>query len=259
MKYKALMLDLDGTTVPNRLDGMPSPRIIEAITKAQEQIAVCIATGRSLEQATPVLDALNITDPVILLNGALVIDGKSRKPLYERPLVKKDYEKAIQILNKRAYATRISIDESGKTHDYDQSYTPQNPLTIFVWDLSHEEAEELITALTKIPTLSAHKVIGWETGKVGVTINHIYGTKQHGILEAAKILGIHTRSIIGIGDGPNDFPLLMACGLKVAIGNAIPDLKAIADYVAPTVQEDGVADVIEKFILNSKSKITNHK
>ena len=55
--------------------------------------------------------------------------------------------------------------------------------------------------------------------------------------------------MIAIGDGPNDFPMLMAAGFKVAMGNASDDLKAIADYIAPTVEKDGVVDVIEKFIL----------
>lgn len=73
--------------------------------------------------------------------------------------------------------------------------------------------------------------------------------KQHGILEVAEMLGISTHEIIGVGDGYNDFPLLMACGLKVAMGNAVSDLKEIADYIAPTVEEDGVADVIEEFVL----------
>ena len=41
----------------------------------------------------------------------------------------------------------------------------------------------------------------------------------------------------------------MACGLKIAMGDSVEDLKVIADYVAPTVEEDGLADVIEKFIL----------
>ena len=41
----------------------------------------------------------------------------------------------------------------------------------------------------------------------------------------------------------------MACGLKIAMGNAVPELKAIADFIAPTVEEDGVATVIEKFVL----------
>ena len=55
--------------------------------------------------------------------------------------------------------------------------------------------------------------------------------------------------MIGVGDGYNDFPLLMACGLKVAMGNAVPELKAIADYIAPTVADDGIVDVIKTFVL----------
>lgn len=41
----------------------------------------------------------------------------------------------------------------------------------------------------------------------------------------------------------------MACGLKVAMGNAVKELKEIADFIAPTVEQDGLATVIEKFIL----------
>ena len=47
-------------------------------------------------------------------------------------------------------------------------------------------------------------------------------------------------------------PLLMACGLKVAMGNGVPELKEIADYVAPSVDEDGISDVIEKFVLRTE-------
>ena len=70
-----------------------------------------------------------------------------------------------------------------------------------------------------------------------------------GAASIAKKLGISRKEIIACGDGYNDYPLLMAAGLKVAMGNAISDLKEIADYIAPPVQKDGVADVIEKFIL----------
>lgn len=45
----------------------------------------------------------------------------------------------------------------------------------------------------------------------------------------------------------------MACGLKVAMGNATEDLKAIADYIAPSVDDDGVVDVIAKFILSESA------
>lgn len=46
----------------------------------------------------------------------------------------------------------------------------------------------------------------------------------------------------------------MACGLRVAMGNAVDDLKAIADYIAPSVDDDGLAEVIEKFILSNDNK-----
>jgi hydroxymethylpyrimidine pyrophosphatase-like HAD family hydrolase len=41
----------------------------------------------------------------------------------------------------------------------------------------------------------------------------------------------------------------MACGLKIAMSNAVPELKVIADYIAPSIDDDGVADIIEKFVL----------
>ena len=109
--------------------------------------------------------------------------------------------------------------------------------------------DDIIAKISHAPTISVHKIPSWQKGKVDIHVSHIAGTKQHGILQVAKILGINTHEIIGIGDGGNDLPLLMACGLKVAMGNAFEDLKEIADYIAPSVEKDGVAHVIEKFIL----------
>ena len=60
MKYKALFLDLDGTTIPNKFDGMASARVREAIHKAKSRVFVCIATSRPLRFARPVLDHLDI-------------------------------------------------------------------------------------------------------------------------------------------------------------------------------------------------------
>jgi len=66
---------------------------------------------------------------------------------------------------------------------------------------------------------------------------------------AQWMVKIKPQEIIGVGDGPNDYPLLMGSGFKVAMGNAVPELKEIADFIAPSVEEDGVATVIEKFVL----------
>ena len=53
--------------------------------------------------------------------------------------------------------------------------------------------------------------------------------------------------IIGIGDGPNDVEFLQECGLRIAMGNAHPDLKAIAHWIAPDVTEHGILAALERY------------
>ena len=55
MKFKAIIFDLDGTAIPNRNDGMPSERVINAVKKAQDIIKVSIATGRSVSHCRDIL------------------------------------------------------------------------------------------------------------------------------------------------------------------------------------------------------------
>jgi HAD superfamily hydrolase (TIGR01484 family) len=245
--YKALMLDLDGTTICNSSDALPSDRVIDAVKKAQQKLSVCIATGRPLWRAQPVLDALHISSPVILLDGSQILEGSTKKLLYECPLRKKDISEILTILE--PYHDRLAIDEKKRSVDYSSSYKPSNVFNFLVKGLSMHEANTIIRNLSHIETVTTHKALSWKEGKVILNISHILATKQHAIFEAAKLLEIETHEIIGVGDGYNDFPLLMACGLKIAMGNAVSELKDIADYIAPNVEEDGVAHVIEKFIL----------
>jgi len=74
--------------------------------------------------------------------------------------------------------------------------------------------------------------------------------KNAAVLKVAKMLGISTTEIIGIGDGYNDFPLLEACGYKVATENANENLKAIADLIIPSYQNNGVQNFIKNFLKN---------
>ena len=134
---------------------------------------------------------------------------------------------------------------------YEDEVDATKILSLYVEGVDKTIADSVISDLTFLPEISAHQMIISSTNPdhVGLEIANVRATKQFGIAEVAKMLHISTHEIIGIGDGYNDFPLLMACGFRVAMGNAVPDLKAIADYIAPSVDEDGVAYVIEKFIL----------
>jgi HAD superfamily hydrolase (TIGR01484 family) len=241
------MLDLDGTTVPNSPTAMPSKRVLEAIEKAKQKVYVCVVTGRLLSYAEPVLDVLKLSTPVVLLGGCQIWDAASRTFIQQNEIEEGDFEKVIKDLI--PYKKPIKIYESNTEITYDPSYVPNKPISIYITKLTDAIADEIVSKLSAIPTISSHKVISWTHGELCVTIAHAKATKQHAVFEVAKLLGIETHQMIAIGDGPNDFPMLMAAGLKVAMGNASADLKAIADYIAPTVDEDGVVDVIEKFVL----------
>lgn len=65
------------------------------------------------------------------------------------------------------------------------------------------------------------------------------------------MIDIKKDEIIGVGDGYNDLALFEAVGLKVAMGNGVEELKAKADYITKHVDKDGLADVIEKFVLSA--------
>ena len=246
-KYKALMLDLDGTTIPNRKNGGPTQRVITAIKKANKKLAVCVVTGRQYFQAQPLLEQLQLSDYVVFLNGAQIIDLQTKKSIYRQPLLEEDKQFIIQLLKEHNIPFLVyTQDKKFEGLEYDMK---GNVFKVTAIDITDEQAQTVHHALASRSEVIMHNILSWTPEKMNLDISHVSATKQHGIFEVAKQLHIEPHEIIGIGDGPNDFPMLMACGLKVAMGNAVDDLKEIADYVAPTVDEDGVAYVIEKFVL----------
>lgn len=81
-------------------------------------------------------------------------------------------------------------------------------------------------------------------------INAPGATKGEAILRLAGHLGLCREQTMGFGDGENDMTMIRTAGIGVAMGNAVEALKAEADYVTVTNDEDGVADAIEKLVLN---------
>lgn len=250
-QYKALMLDLDGTTIPNDLHGRPSEKVKHAIAKAREKIHIGIATSRPYFHLNGLQHELQLSGPSIIQSGARIIDFTTGKIYSEHQISKEDILAIYQIANKLNLPLLVDGENEAEPATEDNIAFPR--LGAVVFGIKDEKkADAFCESLADIPTIVAHKITSWTKGTYDVSISHSEATKQHGVYEVAKILGVETHEIIGVGDGYNDFPLLMACGFKVAMGNAVEDLKAIADYVAPTVEEDGVVNVIEKFILHTR-------
>lgn len=228
---------------------MPSKKVTKALTKASKYINVCLATSRPYKDIYHIFDHLNLSGYSIINGGAQIIDVSSRSFVWEQPMLIKDVKAAIDILQREG---NIPFWLNDGYKDI-RIFTPALPKKIFQIyvgaNFTNDMADAIIAKISHLPTIAAHKVPSWNKGFFCIIITHALATKQHGIFEVAKLLDIKTHDMIGIGDGYNDFPLLMACGLKIAMGNAVSELKEIADYIAPPVEDDGVVDIIQRFIL----------
>lgn len=249
MKYKALFLDLDGTTIPNKRDGMPSERVSDAIHKAKSRVFVCIATSRPLFIANHIIDHLDIRGLCVVNDATQIYDPVKKK------IIETIYLNPGDVVKLKKYFKRYAIPLIINTSDGDQeegaSIAIDQICALCVPDISLEAADRIIADVTKYSGVAAHKIYSWTRKDLyWVSLTHARATKLHAVVRIAELLGVKTEEMIGVGDGYNDYPLLSACGLKIAMGNAASELKAIADFIAPSVDEDGVATVIEKFILS---------
>ncbi len=247
MNYKAIILDLDDTTVAHGKASLPTPRVADAIAKAREKIHVCVATARTLPDSIPVLSHLSLSGPCVLTNGTQIYDPVTSSIVHEVLLPLGIVSKIYPMC--KEHGLDVILYDGQKDLQYKGGALPDKVLSIYIPEIPPAEIDSLVSLFSIGDQIHVQKLTAWDKRFMSIDITHSEASKLHGILEVAKILNIKTEEIIGVGDGYNDFPLLMACGLKIAMGNAVPELKAIADFIAPTVHEDGVATVIEKFVL----------
>ncbi|WP_139902555.1 Cof-type HAD-IIB family hydrolase [Clostridium thermarum] len=264
MKYKLIAADMDGTLLNS--DGKITDKTRVAIGKAVEKgVIFSICTGRPIQGAESFNSLLNLDSPFITYNGAMIVMGKSKKILFQQNLtaeaarnilsIGKEFETTIVAWSmNKLYCYKLSEE----IHDYKQ-ITKVEPRLI-------EDEEELIkNGITKILWIdSPEKLTYYQEvlkDRLGDSVN--YCTSRPMFLEffhnkvskavAMEKLGEHfnikREEMIAIGDGFNDLPMIEYAGLGVAMGNAPADIKARADYVTLSNDKDGIAHVLEKFVL----------
>lgn len=254
MKYKALMLDIDGTLIPYDYEALPSKRVTEAIKKVKDKIEICPVTGRSYAATKRLLKHLGIKKGhAIVDNGAMIIDIATDLPVYKQTINMKTLQKVMRVLDDENIIFYVKdlntfLGKRDRFSPYTHKDEILEPTMLFTDETMLLNKIHAVLKKLNFPDITIYKTKHLDPNKYAFNITHAKATKLHGIEEIAKILRIKPKDMIGVGDGYNDFPLLMACGLKVAMGNAVKDLKEIADFVAPTVDDDGLAAVIEKYI-----------
>ena len=273
MAIKLVALDLDGTTINN--DRVISRRNREAMARAAEPgVTIVVATGRPLAALPPDVFEIEAIRYALTSNGASITDIRENTTFYENCLSPVAVHAAVELLRQYDYVLETFVKGTAyiegwyyrqveETHDCfrDVNYilNTRNPVDdIYAFMMEHDEHLENINVnfenLDEKPGMY-EKLIQLPEATITSSFDHnleIGGattSKAEALRQMGKLLGIDRREMMAIGDSPNDIAMLLESGTPVAVGNAKPEVKKIAAYIAPTNHEDGVADAIEKFVL----------
>jgi len=249
IRTAALLLDLDGTLIGR--EERVSHRVAKAVREASQRVPVSIVTGREPADVLRFSRELGLTTPQVCDGGASVLDPATGDYLWRLPLRP---EKAGDILDglRSAEAAFVATHPTGVlTHANGSGLEVlvRDFNRISALDLGHDAAEALVARFTGDPDVHAVKSFLPYNGLWAVDFTHAQVNKAVGAAWVGGKARVGLDRTAAVGDSFNDLPLLEACGVRVVMGDAPDALKAIAHFVAPSVEEDGLAIAIEEFLL----------
>lgn len=260
-KIKLVATDIDGTLV--KWDTSVSGGVKDCIKKLQENgVKVVLVTGRMHCATKHLRDELGLNSPVVSYQGGLIKDSYG-KTLYQENL---DSDYAKEIINwahKNDVHLNLYIDDKlyvEKDDDCVKRYTDGKFVPYTVCPFESLKIEN-VNKILAIDYGNAERVTGW-ISELQAKFPELYivkstpffceigspmAKKSLGVEFLAKHWNLSQDEILTIGDQNNDIELLKAGGVKVAMGNATPELKECANYITDSVENDGFVKAIEKF------------
>lgn len=272
-EFRLLALDIDGTVVNSRDEITPATQA--ALARAHEAgIHVVLATGRRYSRVLPLVAPLGIKVPLITASGALVKEPPSHRTLFRAAFAPGVLARVLRVVDEAGFAPMLYADTFDQGFDfYCPSLETSCPKLGEFLGRNHRSARLCPELLATPPDaifagfamgdrdqmLALEALLNEELGEqlyVHVLRSPKYSgfmceiapagvTKWSGILRLADQWGIEPRQICAVGDDVNDIPMIQGAGLGVAMGNAQPEVKAAADRVAPTNDEDGLVAVVD--------------
>lgn len=271
-RYRLLALDIDGTVVNSRDEVTPATRA--AVRRACDAgVRVVLATGRRYRRALPVVEQLGLDLPLVTASGALIKHPLDHGTIYRAHLPRRTLRRLLTIIRDGGYEAILYADTFADGFDFycRTSQDHRTELAEFlelnagcekVWpNLIDDPPEGVFGGFamgTREEMLALDAVL--QRQLPGELYTHVLrsprytgfmceiapagATKWSGILRLAAEWGIAPAAICAVGDDVNDIPMISGAGLGIAMGNALDEVKAAADRVAPGHDEDGLVEVI---------------
>lgn len=226
MRYIAVATDYDNTLAA---DGRVSPEGVAALERTlQSGRKVILVTGRLITDILKIFPEVGMCDRVVANNGGV---------LY-RPATQEQIELTAPLPSEL-------INELRRREVPDLSFGTSIVSTV--------RPNEL-TVLEVIRDLGLEFQIIFNRESVMVVPSGV--NKASGLAAALQDMGLSAHNVVGIGDAENDHALLNMCEYAVAVANAVPMLKEVADWVTPSAASDGVAELIHELVAHDLSTPT---
>ena len=272
MKYKLLALDLDGTLLND--SGEISKNNSLFIKKAKEKgLKIILTTGRSYPSAKKYIDHLNIDDPVITYNGALIQKGKEtlKKIVIEDKIIRDilpflkglDFAPIVYPDDNLKYYENLgnfSEDFYNTTKSFEKELIKVSNITKVNW-----RNVLRISIVVEEPDIALlHSEVKREFGGAVRTVDTYFAiwgfwifeilalesSKANALDFICKQYDINSYEAIAVGDNNNDLDMINWAGLGIAMKNGLKNIFREADYVTEkSNNEDAIAEIIKKFIL----------
>jgi Cof subfamily protein (haloacid dehalogenase superfamily) len=284
-KFKAVAFDLDGTLLK---DGVISSYAKQAIRLLSNYgIIVIIATGRGLPIIPNELQVLEGIKYIVSSSGACITDASTRENIYRNEIDKKTAVKVIKCIEKYDGASSL-IHPDKATYSLrflEKARKNANKESIKQFKVQYKAVAHLALnmkwkvkksrkPIEKIDALfdskdqcanvveeikDNHPLEALTTNGLDVEITRRNTNKATGLEYLCKIEKMNISEIVGFGDSQNDYSMLQKCGYAVVMGNANDQLKSIADYVAPHINEDGAACSVVKLFELEMDELNNDR
>lgn len=266
VRPKLVAFDLDGTLLGEEL--LLRPRVLSAISQMRERgVQGCIVTGRMYRAALPFVRQLQFTAPVVCYQGAAVVDPQTDDVLLDVPLPNAialqldDYahENGLHVqlyANDRYYCEQRNqyVALYAKISGVEPVIVPSLRAQFEAWDATKAvmiaEPEVILEHLPRVRKLCGNRAYVTRSIAYFLEVMNSKVNKGKSLEVVARYLGIPLSEVMAIGDSWNDAPLLQSAGFGVAMGSAPPELREVADAVVADVENDGVAEALERYVLS---------
>lgn len=270
---KMVAFDLDGTLLTT--EKVFTERAGKAITKASEKgIVLLPATGRPLGAIPEEILHYPGIRYAITANGGRVVDTVGGKVIYEKPVPLEIARKVLDIYEHYDTLREVYYDGAGfaeekmlrRIRDFfgvsamgDYILSTRTPVADIREKFESEgravdkvqavfaSLADKQKALEELSEIEGIEVTGALVNNIEVSVQGV--NKGNALLALGEMLHIKKEEILALGDGANDIEMLKKAGLGIAMANSSDEVKAAADIVTVSNDEEGVARIIEEYVL----------